>query len=839
MKTMKKVTSILLIFAIALSAIGLIPKKEVQAASQAASLFATAKGQVGTKERSAGSDDIVYNDAYYGKRVKNSYSGQYAWCAVFVWWCASKSGISTKVIPKTASANGMKNGLIKNGGIQHLKSSGYKPVKGDIVFFLTGGAIHHVGIVDYTKNNTVYYVDGNNTTTTPHGVHYSSCSLSAAKYWGAVTPKYASTAPTGYSISIDKTSVYDSELVKVTVKPYDSDISNIKLHFINPGGKTITTDLGKKTSEKFAVQGGFGTWKVYASVSNSAGTFKGSVGNGSLSFKVSKPKLRTPKNIGTDFYAVIKNNYTKTVLNDDGKNVSGKSYKGYRRQIWYFHRESDGSYTITNKRSKMNLNAYGARGLEGTNVCTYKPDGTSAEKWFIYKCGSGYVLLPKCSSSAVLDLDNYSAKEGTNIHLWTYNKSAAQIFSIEKYTRPSMALSTTQVSLDLAKTSTAKVKVSAKGTLPTFHFNYQCDNSSIAGATWDSSHMSENYAYLNLTAKKIGTTNYTVRLINANNEDSYQDTKVKVKVTCSHKYVTKTVAPTYQSEGYTLNTCSICKYSIKNRYTPKLTPSVTVEKDPAEEKKFTGTGAARADQDKKEEEPEKTEEPVIKEPAEELIQEPDYAIEEPESTGKPVDKEPAEELIQEPNHVMERPESTEKPVVKEPVEGPIQEPDYVIEKPDKEVEEVQKEEERGNEKEFIKNEGVDVRQTPAPSGKQEEPEAEEPDEDEEENNFWEDDEIPVIKKISGLKAKGVGRKKIQLTWKRGVDVTGYRIYRYNQKKHRYIKIATVRPGKVKYTDARRLVRNKRYKYKVTAFRMYQGIVYESKGALVSAKTKKR
>lgn len=817
MKTMKKVTSILLIFAIALSAIGLIPKKEVQAASQAELLFATAKGQVGTKERSAGSDDIVYNEDFYNRRVKNSYSGQYAWCAVFVWWCANKSGISTDVIPKTESANGMKNGLIKNGGIQHLKGSGYKPVKGDIVFFLTGGAIHHVGIVDYTKNNTVYYVDGNNTTTTPHGVHYSSCSLSAAKYWGAVTPKYASTAPTGYSISIDKTSVYDSELVKVTVKPYDSDISNIKLHFINPGGKTITTDLGKKTSEKFAVQGGFGTWKVYASVSNSAGTFKGSVGNGSLSFKVSKPKFGPLKNIGTDFYAVIKNNYTKTVLNDDGDNVSGRNYRGYRRHIWYFHRESDGSYTITNKKTKKNLNAYGARGLEGTNVCTYKPDGTSAEKWFIYKCGSGYVFVPKCSSSAVLDLDNYSAKEGTNIHLWTYNKSAAQIFSIEKYTRPSMALSATKVSLDLAKTSTAKVKVSAKGTLPTFHFNYQCDNSSVAGAAWDSSYMSENYAYLNFSAKKIGTANYTVRLINANNEDSYQDTKIKVKVTCSHKYVTKTVAPTYQSGGYTLNICSICKKSVKNKYTPKLIPSVTVEKDPTEEIKFTGTGAAKTDQEKeeeiKEEEPERTEKPVVKEPAEEPIQEPDYAIEEPEKTKEPVVKEPAEE--------------------------PIQEPDYAIENSDKEVEEVQKEEELSDKKELVKNEGVDVRQTPAPSGKKEEPEAEEPDEDGEENVFWEDDEIPVIKKISGLKAKGVGRRKIQLTWKRGVDVTGYRIYRYNQKKHCYIKIATVRPGKIKYTDARKLARNKRYKYKVTAFRTYQGIVYESKGALVSAKTKKR
>ena len=157
--------------------------------SQADALVNMAKSQVGIKERSAGSDDILYNDWYYGRRVKNSKTGFYPWCASFVSWCAYQTGILNSVIPKTAGTTNMKNGLISRGGTQHLKNSGYRPVHGDIIFF-GSNAGQHVGIVDYTSGNTVYYIDGNNTTTTPHGVKYSSCSLSYKSLWGFVTPRY-------------------------------------------------------------------------------------------------------------------------------------------------------------------------------------------------------------------------------------------------------------------------------------------------------------------------------------------------------------------------------------------------------------------------------------------------------------------------------------------------------------------------------------------------------------------------------------------------------------------------------------------------------------------------
>ena len=159
-----------------------------QKTSQAAALVSKAKSQVGMKERRAGSDDISYNDWFYERRVDNS-QGFYPWCATFVAWCADQTGILDSVIPRTENTTAMKNGLISRGGRQHLKGSGYKPVHGDIIFF-GSNAGQHVGIVDYTAGNTVYYIDGNNTTTSPHGVKSSKCSLSYGSLWGFVTPNY-------------------------------------------------------------------------------------------------------------------------------------------------------------------------------------------------------------------------------------------------------------------------------------------------------------------------------------------------------------------------------------------------------------------------------------------------------------------------------------------------------------------------------------------------------------------------------------------------------------------------------------------------------------------------
>lgn len=193
---MKKHTAKFLAFLLIFSSLAIhIPSLEVQAADQAEAIISVARSQIGVKERSSNSDDILYNDWYYGRRVNNNgVAAKYAWCAVFVSWCADQAGIPTSIIPKTANTTDMKNRLINSGGSSHLKGSGYAPRCGDIIFF-GSNASQHVGIVKSSSGNTVYYIDGNNTQTNPHGVHDSSCSLSASNLWGFVTPNYSNSSP--------------------------------------------------------------------------------------------------------------------------------------------------------------------------------------------------------------------------------------------------------------------------------------------------------------------------------------------------------------------------------------------------------------------------------------------------------------------------------------------------------------------------------------------------------------------------------------------------------------------------------------------------------------------
>lgn len=186
------------ILAVIVMVIGMISfgqADKVLAASQADNIANYALGQVGTKERSAGSDNIIYNDWYYGKRVLNSYSGQYSWCHAFVSYCAYKCGISQSVIPKTANCQQGVN-FFKGKGRYYTKASGYTPVTGDIIYLKTNvksSIAHHVGIVYATDASYVYYVDGNNTTTNPHGVAKSKKTRNDKMILGYGNPAYIST----------------------------------------------------------------------------------------------------------------------------------------------------------------------------------------------------------------------------------------------------------------------------------------------------------------------------------------------------------------------------------------------------------------------------------------------------------------------------------------------------------------------------------------------------------------------------------------------------------------------------------------------------------------------
>lgn len=225
-KYFKLVTSLVLAFV--LSCTGMMPDSSnvlnnsnatiIKAASQAQAIVDYALSQVGTKERSAGSDDIIYNDFFYGHRVSNRYSGQYAWCHAFLFYCAQKCGINDSIFPKTASCQTGLN-FFRNQGRYYTRSSGYTPQTGDIVYFSTDGSstAHHVGIIYAVDSNRIYYVDGNNVSMQPHGVAKSSKARSNASILGYAKPDYSNTkTPPTWNSEPSNNASYSIDNVKIT-----------------------------------------------------------------------------------------------------------------------------------------------------------------------------------------------------------------------------------------------------------------------------------------------------------------------------------------------------------------------------------------------------------------------------------------------------------------------------------------------------------------------------------------------------------------------------------------------------------------------------------------------
>ncbi|MCB6993071.1 leucine-rich repeat protein [bacterium 210820-DFI.6.37] len=97
---------------------------------------------------------------------------------------------------------------------------------------------------------------------------------------------------------------------------------------------------------------------------------------------------------------------------------------------------------------------------------------------------------------------------------------------------------------------------------------------------------------------------------------------------------------------------------------------------------------------------------------------------------------------------------------------------------------------------------------------------------------------PVPAKVTGVKAKKGGVRKIKVTWKKVTGASGYTVARSLKKTKSYKTVKTVKSGKtVKYTTGK-LKKGKRYYFKVRAYRSVKGKkVYGAYSSVVSYKAK--
>lgn len=118
-------------------------------------ILALARGELGVKESPAGSNNVKYNTAYYGREVKGS---GYPWCCTFVWWLFKQAGASVLFYAggKTAYCPNLK---------EYHKSEWVRGDYrlGDIIFFdFNGnGTPDHVGVCESWDGTYITTIDGN------------------------------------------------------------------------------------------------------------------------------------------------------------------------------------------------------------------------------------------------------------------------------------------------------------------------------------------------------------------------------------------------------------------------------------------------------------------------------------------------------------------------------------------------------------------------------------------------------------------------------------------------------------------------------------------------------
>ncbi len=155
----------------------------------------------------------------------------------------------------------------------------------------------------------------------------------------------------------------------------------------------------------------------------------------SFSYLLSSPQLDsdiTTVDLGTDFYASITHIASWNHLTVEDNNNVDICWETYRdNQYWKFYRQYDGSYKIVSAKNDKCLDVENGSSDDGANIGVYENNDTDVQRWYIYKCGNGYQLKPKCSD-CVMEMNAWNFYQGVNLVCGTKDNSDAEIFSINK-----------------------------------------------------------------------------------------------------------------------------------------------------------------------------------------------------------------------------------------------------------------------------------------------------------------------------------------------------------------------------------------------------------------------
>lgn len=339
-----------------------------------------------------------------------------AWCANFVSDCAKIAG-QEKAIPFNGLVSSLYSAVLNAGGYTVSYAE-----QGDLVFYKnpnTGGLMH-VGIM---LNNTTA-ISGNywlynysQVCTHKYTSYYDEYGTKCQAIF--VRPNYQSDTP---AVNGTWLTVNGSTFIAGSTVTFNLGANNANGYTIGidkDGTRIITQGVG--TNPSFILNEP-GNYSAYITASNSSSEQD----SARVYFRVFRPE-----NLGTDFYAVILNkNAWKPIGSTDDNNVTIQTEQGISSQLWKFERQSDSTYEIKNAKTGYNLDVYNLGTANYTNIQVWPDNNFDAQRWYISYEKDGYIFIPKCAINSVMDLNANNSEDGTNIHLYQYNGTAAQIYAI-------------------------------------------------------------------------------------------------------------------------------------------------------------------------------------------------------------------------------------------------------------------------------------------------------------------------------------------------------------------------------------------------------------------------
>lgn len=506
-------------------------------------------------------------------------SNNLQWCAIFATWCAYTSGINKSNWPSsgyyrstTASVKWFQdhsrwhnkvsykwkyNGADTDGSIDN-----YAAQPGDFAAVENnggwGGSPDHTAFVVGNDGTYVYTVEGNVGAGQVKEYKYYASSLKRVDYpkiyiVGFGEPDYGGgTAPTGYSLSVSKSVIYDSDQFSLTIKPYQNDISRYILVIEQPGG-TSKMDVTQSVKANngtvaFVLTGATpGTYKFGFEISNPYGTFIGTSANGGMvGLQKKNVSWGSVVNLGNEFTAAIQNMTSATMVTNNGSAV-GCNYNDKNTQWWNFVRQTDGSYKIQSLADSKYLEVENGVQYAGAKIKVGSASNDNKQKWFIYSNGDGYNLRSAVSQSAVLDLDNASTANNSLLHIMTYSNHGAQRFKIIKRNElKSVSFNKSEINLKQGGKSTLNIVWNPSDSTDLMYYTWSSSDTNVAA-------ISSSNGTATITAKDAGTSTITCKVTTVNGKVRTATCKVNVTSTLTGISLNKTSSTMYVGDTLGLN----------------------------------------------------------------------------------------------------------------------------------------------------------------------------------------------------------------------------------------------------------------------------------------------